>query len=104
MKMKMFTMLCALSLGTTAAFAQKGVEDGSRFGHGEDSIRCLQNISIYSEYVKTDNFTDAYKPWMAVFTEAPLAQVSTYTNGAKILRALIASSKDAAQQKSIWMN
>lgn len=55
MKMKMFTMLCALSLGTTAAFAQKGVEDGSRFGHGEDSIRCLQNISIYSEYVKTDN-------------------------------------------------
>lgn len=34
MKMKMFTMLCALSLGTTAAFAQKGVEDGSRFGHG----------------------------------------------------------------------
>ena len=28
MKMKMFTMLCALSLGTTAAFAQKGVEDG----------------------------------------------------------------------------
>lgn len=54
MKMKMFTMLCALSLGTTAAFAQKGVEDGSRFGHGEDSIRCLQNISIYSEYVKTD--------------------------------------------------
>ena len=36
---------------------------------------------------------------MAVFTEAPLAQVSTYTNGAKILRALIASSKDAAQQK-----
>ena len=100
MKMKMFTMLCALSLGTTAAFAQKGVEDGSRFGHGEDSIRCLQNISIYSEYVKTDNFKDAYKPWKAVFTEAPIARVSTYTDGAKILRALIAGSKDAAQQKT----
>lgn len=100
MKMKMFTMLCALSLGATATFAQKGVEDGSRFGHGEDSIRCLQNISIYSEYVKTDNYKDAYNPWKAVFTEAPIAQVSTYTNGAKILRALIAASKDAAQQKT----
>lgn len=100
MKMKMVTMLCALSLGATATFAQKGVEDGSRFGHGEDSLRCLQNISIYSEYVKTDNFKDAYNPWKAVFTEAPLAQVSTYTNGAKILRALIAGSKDAAQQKT----
>ena len=55
MKMKMFTMLCALTLGATATFAQKGVEDGSRFGHGEDSVRCLKNISIYTEYVKTDN-------------------------------------------------
>ena len=41
MKMKMFTMLCALSLGTTAALAQKGVEDGSRFGHGEDEYPLL---------------------------------------------------------------
>lgn len=96
----MFTLLCALTVGTTASFAQKGVEDGSRFGHGEDSIRCLQNISIYSEYVKTNNFKDAYTPWKAVFTEAPIAQVGTYTNGAKILRGLIQTSKDAAQQKT----
>ena len=46
----------------------------------EDSIRCLKNISIYTEYVKTNNFKDAYTPWMSVFTEAPKAQVSTYTN------------------------
>ena len=102
MKMKMFTMLCVLALGTTATFAQKGVEDGSRFGHGADSLRCLENISIYTEYVKTNNFKDAYKPWKVVFTEAPIAQVGTYTNGAKILRALIASTKDAAQQKNYF--
>lgn len=100
MKAKMFTMLLALSMGSVASFAQKGVEDGSRFGHGEDSIRCLQNISIYTEYVKTANFKDAYTPWKAVFTEAPIAQVGTYTNGAKILRALIAKATDGAQQKA----
>ena len=94
----MFTALCAIMLGTTAVLAQKGVEDGSRFGHGEDSIRCLQNISVYTEYVKTNNFKDAYTPWKAVFTEAPTAQVGTYTNGVKILRALIASAKDATEQ------
>lgn len=99
MKMKMYAMLFALSLGTTA-FAQTGLASGTRFGHGEDSLRCLQNISIYTEYVKTNNFKDAYKPWKAVFDEAPFAQVGTYTNGAKILRALIAESKDAAQQKN----
>jgi tetratricopeptide (TPR) repeat protein len=59
----------------------------------------LQNISIYTEYVKTNNFKDAYQPWKAVFTEAPLAQMTTYINGAKILRALIATEKDGAKQK-----
>ena len=89
MKRKTFMMLFALSMGTTA-FAQTGLASGTRFGHGEDSLNCLKNISIYTEYVKTSNFKDAYTPWKAVFTEAPIAQVSTYTNGAKILRGLIA--------------
>ena len=101
MKMKITTLLFALSL-STAVFAQKGVEDGSRFGHGEDSLNCLKNISIYTEYVKTNNFKDAYSPWKAVFTEAPIAQISTYTNGAKILRGLIAAEKDGAKQKELF--
>ena len=58
MKMKMFTMLAALSLSATAVFAQKGVEDGSRFGHGEDSLRCLQNISIYTCLLYTSDAAD----------------------------------------------
>ena len=102
MKMKMTTMLFAFALSSTAVFAQKGVEDGSRFGHGQDSLNCLQNISIYTEYVKTNNFKDAYNPWKAVFTEAPIAQIGTYTNGAKILRALIAAEKDGAKQKQYF--
>ena len=101
MKMKITTMLFALSL-STVAFAQKGVEDGSRFGHGEDSLNCLKNISIYTEYVKTNNFKDAYGPWKSVFTETPWAQISTYTNGAKILRGLIAAEKDGAKQKEYF--
>ena len=97
--MKMFTLLFALSCSVTA-FAQTGLASGTRFGHGEDSLRCLQNISIYTEFVKTNNFKDAYTPWKSVFQEAPVAQVSTYTNGAKILRGLIQSSKDATEQKN----
>ena len=98
----MVTALFALSLSATAVFAQKGVEDGSRFGHGEDSLNCLKNISIYTEYVKTNNFQDAFTPWKAVFEETPWAQVATYTNGAKILRALIAAEKDGAKQKEYF--
>ena len=98
----MVTMLFALSLSASAVFAQKGVEDGSRFGHGQDSLNCLKNISVYTEYVKTNNFKDAFTPWKAVFDEAPWAQVGTYTNGAKILRALIATEKDGAKQKEYF--
>ena len=102
MKMKMVTALFALSLSATAVFAQKGVEDGSRFGHGQDSLNCLKNISVYTEYVKTNNFKDAYPSWKAVFDEAPWAQIATYTNGAKILRGLIVAEKDGAKQKEYF--
>ncbi len=99
MKMKMITaILLVFALGTTSTFAQKGVDDGSRFGHGEDSLRCLQNLSIYAEYVKTGNFRDAYLPWKAVYTECPKAQVLTYINGAKILRWFISNEKDATKR------
>ena len=47
MKMKMFTVLCALSLSATAAFAQNGVEAGSRFGHEEGSLLGWQYVSIF---------------------------------------------------------
>ena len=98
----MVTVLFALSLSATAVFAQKGVEDGSRFGHGQDSLNCLKNISVYTEYVKTNNFKDAYPSWKAVFDEAPWAQIATYTNGAKILRGLIVAEKDGAKQKEYF--
>lgn len=95
---KMLVATLTLSMSVASVFAQKGVEDGSRFGHDADSLNCLKNISIYSEYVKTNNFKDAYLPWKAAFTECPTAQVSTYTNGAKILRWFIQNEKDAAKR------
>ena len=44
--MKMVTALFALSLSATAVFAQKGVEDGSRYGHGQDS-KLLYHWCLY---------------------------------------------------------
>lgn len=91
-------LLMAVLLTPVAAFAQKGIEDGSRYGHGEDSIRCLQNISLYTEYVKTGNYADAYGPWKSVFTDSPIAQSGIYTNGAKILHWMVANAKTGEEQ------
>ena len=97
--MRIKALIAFFALTSSVAMAQKGVEDGSRFGHGKDSIDCLNNISLYQEYLKTKNYTDAYTYWLKVFTDAPYAQMGTYTNGAKILKSLIAGTKDMAERK-----
>ena len=93
--------LFALALIISASvYAQKGVEDGSRFGHGQDSIRTRENISIYVEYYKTNDFKSAYENgWKAVFDQAPLASVNTYNYGIKILRSLYNDAKAAKDEE-----
>lgn len=97
--MRIKAIIALLALTSTVAMAQKGVEDGSRFGHGQDSIDCLNNLSLYSEYVKTKNYAEAYPYWQKVFADAPFSQHSIYTNGAVILKKLIAATKDMAERK-----
>lgn len=97
MRFRTLATMFVLSLGATNLFAQKGVDDGSKYGHGQDSINCLKNLSIYSEYVKTENYKDAYLPWKAAFEECPKAQLKTYTNGVKIMKWLLANEKDPAK-------
>lgn len=97
MRLKAFIVLFALTV--SVALAQKGVEDGSRFGHGQDSIDCLNNISLYSENLKTKNFPDAYTYWKKVFADAPVSRHSLYTDGVTILKNLIAGTKDLEVRK-----
>lgn len=100
MNMKKTTLLFALSLGVTSTFAQTiRVED--RFGHGEDSIKCLTNISVYSEYVKTKNYAEAYEPWKVVYTNWPAARNDTYDKGAEILHWKIDNEKDPAKRTEL---
>lgn len=102
MKIKLLAALFILAAGAASSFAQKGVEDGSKYGHGQDSINCLKNLSIYSEYVKTGNFKDAYLPWKMAFAECPLAQLKTYTNGVKIIKWLLENEKDPAKYNTYF--
>jgi len=96
--MKRFGLIALALVTVTGVYAQKGVEDGSRYGHGQDSINTLKNISIYSEFVKTNNYKEAYESgWKEVFHDAPLASVNTYTYGIRILQALY---NDAKKEKN----
>ncbi|MBR4312309.1 MAG: hypothetical protein IKT86_03090 [Bacteroidaceae bacterium] len=98
--MRLKALIALFALTASAAMAQKGVEDGSRFGHGQDSIDCLNNISLYSENLKTKNYADAYTYWQKVFADAPVSRHSLYTDGVTILKSLIVGTKVLEERKA----
>ncbi len=100
MKTKMTTLLFALAIGATSSFAQHIAKE-DRFGHGQDSITCLQNISLYTEHMKTKNYAEAYEPWKEVFYKHPTARHSMYDDGPTILRELIKAEADATKKAAL---
>ncbi len=76
------------------AFAQKGIEDGSKYGHGEDSINCLMNLSLYKEFYKHNNYRDAIGPWRKVFAECPASSQNLYVDGVKMYKSFISKEKN----------
>src|SRR6056297_3058705 len=82
---KLTLVLLAVFISASISFGQKGVEDGSKYGHGEDSIRCLTNLSLYSEFYKQNNYEDAAKPWTIVYNECPKASKNIYLHGEKMI-------------------
>jgi len=89
-----------LSIGTS--FAQTGREDGSKYGHGEDSIKCLKNLSLYGEYYKQKNFTDALIYWQQVFDECPKSTSNIYSQGETMYKALLKKEKDAVKKEEYY--
>ena len=62
-------ILALLVLVAASTNAQNGVTNEYRFGQGQDSIRCLEAISISSINVKNKAYAIAYPEWKVVFTE-----------------------------------
>ena len=85
-----------------AVFAQKGVEDGSKYGHGEDSIRCIQNISLYRTYAKQNDFASALEFWEIVYNECPASSMNLYIDGVKIRAWQVNTCKDPAKKMELF--
>ena len=46
MKIKVLLLAFGCSMMSFGAYAQKGVDTGTPFGSGEDSVRCITNIIL----------------------------------------------------------
>jgi tetratricopeptide (TPR) repeat protein len=98
---RIFTALStALLLLNFATMAQKGVEDGSKFGKGQDSIRAMQNLSMYQQYVKQNAYKEAHSSWRVIYNEAPRASFNMYLHGVVIYKTLMNETKDPVLRRA----
>ena len=88
-KVKILVAVSLLSACVSLAKGQKGVEDGSKYGHGEDSIECTRNYSIYRDFVRQGNYSIAFPYWKKAFNDCPLASKNIFLDGVKIYKYLL---------------
>lgn len=100
--MKTFKLIVTLTfLLTLTANAQTGIESGTLYGIGEDSVTCRTNYSLFSEYAKQGNYADALKPWTYCYENCPASGKGIYIYGVKIVKWEIknASTKEEKEEK-----
>jgi tetratricopeptide (TPR) repeat protein len=103
MKLKKSVTLFALMVSAVPALAQyEGTSVYERIGTGKDSIECLENLSLFQDACKTQNWTEAYGPWKIIMQKAPCAQLGLYTRGATMLEQLIAKATDVEKKKQYF--
>jgi tetratricopeptide (TPR) repeat protein len=105
-KMKHAGILLGVTIASALLFgqlgmAQKGVEDGSKYGHGQDSIECMRNLSLYREYVKQNDYQTALPFWRKAFNGCPQSFKSIYLDGVKMYRDFIEKEKDPLVQSKL---
>lgn len=100
--MKVLKLMAAALMMVTAAKAQKGIEDGSKFGHGEDSARCVMAWVQYGDAYKLKAYADAYPHWYTVFNECPLADKNIFSRGATIVKNVYKLEKDETKKAEYY--
>ena len=96
--LKCIIFSATLLASSLVALAQTGIASGTPYGSGQDSIRCRENISLFSTYVKSESYTDAYEFWKKAYAECPGSSKNIYISGVKILNWQIQQETDPAKR------
>ncbi len=87
--------LAFLLCSTFFVFAQQQADS---LKYGSDKVLCNENLSIYTEFYKQKNYTDAYQPWSYLFNNTPKRTKNIYIHGPRILRDLIKNELDTVRK------
>jgi tetratricopeptide (TPR) repeat protein len=92
-----------LSFFIIPAFGQKGIEDGSKYGHNEDSVNCRKNLSLYKTYYDQQNYEMALSFWRKAFFECPRSSSNLHLHGINMFKTLYTNTKERAYIDTIEM-
>jgi len=71
-----------------------GFSANAQSKYGTDSISCIENLSLFREYYKQNNYVDALKPWRWTFDNCPRSSGNIYKNGPKIFKERMKVDKE----------
>ncbi len=66
----------------------------------QDTSVCMQDLSIFAEYVKVKNYSSAFEPWMRVRENCPDINVAVYNYGERILKDYIENGTPEEVERS----
>ncbi|MFC4666099.1 tetratricopeptide repeat protein [Falsiporphyromonas endometrii] len=84
-----------------SASAQTGAATGTRYGKGDDSVRCVQNISLFTSYYKGNDFKSAAKFWKDAYAECPASTKNIYIYGINMIKMQLQQEKDPKKRQEL---
>jgi tetratricopeptide (TPR) repeat protein len=77
--------------------------EGKTNKYGADSMKCIENLSTMTEFIKIDLYDYAYDAWKYMFKYCPAASKNTYIYGVRIMKHKIDKEKDE-DVRSAWID
>ncbi|MFT6165722.1 MAG: tetratricopeptide (TPR) repeat protein [Vicingaceae bacterium] len=90
--MRKLGLLMIVALMAGSAFGQK---------YGADSVKCIENLSLYKDYYKQKMYNDAYKYWKVAYDICPASSEKMYVDGVALLKRREGKAKTEAQKSQI---
>jgi len=69
----------------------------------EDSIQCVRNLSLYTEYFNQRNFDLAYEPWRQAFLNCPGSSQNIFIRGLVLVRMRFNAETDPVRREA-WID
>lgn len=93
--MKKFVLMSLIALLTLPAMAQSK--------YGADSVKCVQNLSLYRDYYKQKMYDEAYKFWNIAYNSCPASSERMYVDGANLVEMQLKKA-ETDEQKAAWVD